>query len=157
MYQLLRPSWPNACGNGAFCHPSSHCAWPNAWLPSSCHPSWRRPYGARHVSWAPWYRLKTKDSKQLQTGQTGEIAHKHIAETHCTPIQRDLNLQIFERYWDAPLYQVKQWSVNKIRTPYVFLFYGHAPPHTRMPALHLYLHRGATSTGTKRWQDMFTN
>ena len=65
MYQLLRPSWTCACGNGASCHPSSHCAWPNGGLPSSYHPSWQRPSCARNVSWAPWFhRLKTTGSRQ---------------------------------------------------------------------------------------------
>ena len=79
-YQLPRrhrrrhPSWNCACGNGASCcHPSSHCAWPNAWTPSSCRPSWRTPCGARNVSWAPWFnRLKTTGSKQLRAGHSGE-------------------------------------------------------------------------------------
>ena len=61
-----RPSWRNACGNGASCRPSSHCAWPTAWPPSSCRPSWRTPSCATHVSWAPWFqRLKTTNEQLL--------------------------------------------------------------------------------------------
>ena len=79
-YQLPRrhrrrhPSWNCACGNGASCcRPSSRCAWPTAWPPSSCRPSWRTPCGARNVSWAPWFnRLKTTGSKQLRAGHSGE-------------------------------------------------------------------------------------
>ena len=51
------PSWTCACGNGAWSHPSSSCAWPNAGTggtTSSCHPSWRTPFCARNVSSAPW-------------------------------------------------------------------------------------------------------
>merc|ERR550514_1304395 len=61
-----RPSWRNACGNDASCRPSSRCAWPTAWPPSSCRPSWRTPSCATHVSWAPWFqRLETTNERQL--------------------------------------------------------------------------------------------
>ena len=79
-HQLLRrphhrPSWTCACGNGASCCPSWHCAWPNAWPTSSCRPSsWRTPSCARNVSWEPWFnRLETTGSGQLlRAAQSGE-------------------------------------------------------------------------------------
>ena len=75
-YHKLRhhrhPSWTCACGNGASCRPSSRCAWPTAWPPSSCRPSWRMPSCGTNVSWAPWFqRLETTNSGQLRTTQSG--------------------------------------------------------------------------------------
>ena len=62
---MLKPSSTNVCGSGASTHPSSRCAWPTAWPPSSCRPSWRTPSCATHVSWAPWFqRLETTNERQ---------------------------------------------------------------------------------------------
>ena len=83
------PSWTCACGNGAWSHPSSSCAWPNAGTggtTSSCHPSWRTPFCARNVSSAPWlYRLTgLTDAGQLRLrsrphGEADQIANYQIA------------------------------------------------------------------------------
>ena len=77
-----RPSWTCACGNGAsWSHLSSRCAWPNAGTSSSCHPSWRPPFCARNVSWAPWFeRLGTTGTQQLQSKE-GTPHHEHTCST----------------------------------------------------------------------------
>ena len=75
-----QPSSTCACGNDAWSHPSSSCAWPSAGTTSSYRPSSRRPFCARNVSWAPWFE---------QLGTTGAVRVTNFELQGGTPEETD--------------------------------------------------------------------